>query len=49
MPALLHAVLAEQRLRRLAAADHNPFDTKLAVDDTLQSLRLAWAALRRRY
>ena len=49
MPALLHAVLAERRLRRLDAADHNLFDAKLAVGDTLQSLRLAWAALRRRY
>jgi NADH dehydrogenase [ubiquinone] 1 alpha subcomplex assembly factor 6 len=46
MPALLHAVLAERRLRRLEAVDHNLFDPKLAVEDTLQSLRLAWAALR---
>lgn len=49
MPIFLHAVLAERRLRRLDAADHNLFDAKLAVEDTLQSLRLAWAALRRRY
>ncbi len=49
MPALLHGVLAERRLRKLAAVDHNLFDPQLAVEDTLQSLRLAWAALRRRY
>ena len=49
MPALLHGNLAERRLRRLAAADHNLFDPKLAAEDTLQSLRLAWAALRRRW
>jgi len=49
MPALLHAVLAERRLRQLDAVDHNLFDPKLAVGDTLQSLRLAWAVLRCRY
>jgi phytoene synthase len=49
MPALLHGVLAERRLQRLAAVDHNLFDPQLAVEDTLQSLRLAWAALRHRY
>jgi len=46
---LLHAVLAERRLRQLGAVDHNVFDPHLAAQDTLQSLRLAWAALRRRY
>lgn len=49
MPVLLHAVLAERRLRRLDAADHNFFDPRLAGEDTLQSLRLGWAALRHRY
>jgi phytoene synthase len=49
IPALLHAVLAERRLRQLAAAEYNLFDPKLATEDTLQSLRLAWAALRHRY
>jgi phytoene synthase len=49
MPALLHGLLAERRLRRLAAADHNLFHPCMAAEDTLQSLRLAWAALRRRY
>ena len=49
MPAVLHAVVAERHLRRLGAADHNLFDPQLAREDTLQSLRLAWAALRHRY
>lgn len=49
MPVLLHAVLAERRLRRLDAVDHNLFDPQLTRDDTLQSLRLAWAALRGAY
>ena len=49
MPALLHGVLAEQRLRELNRADHNVFDPKLALKDTLQPLRLAWAAMRHRY
>jgi phytoene synthase len=49
MTPLLHAVLAARRLRRLGAAQHNVFDPQLAAEDTLQSLRLAWAALRRRY
>jgi phytoene synthase len=49
IPALLHAVLVERRLQRLDAVDHNLFDPQLADEDTLQSLRLAWAALRHRY
>ncbi|HEY1504688.1 MAG TPA: phytoene/squalene synthase family protein [Stellaceae bacterium] len=49
MPALLHAVLAERRLRQLAAFNHNLFDPRLATEDPLQSLRLAWAALQHRY
>ena len=49
IPALLHAPLAERRLRQLDAAGHNLFDPKLAGEDPLQSLRLAWAALRHRY
>ena len=49
VPALLHAVLAERRLQKLATVDHNLFDPQLAAEDTLQSLRLAWAALRHRY
>jgi NADH dehydrogenase [ubiquinone] 1 alpha subcomplex assembly factor 6 len=49
MPALLQAVLVERRLRQLHAANHNFFDPRLSGEDTLQSLRLSWAALRRRY
>jgi phytoene synthase len=49
LPVLLHALVAEQRLRQLDAVDHNLFDPKLAAKDTLQSLRLACAALRHRY
>jgi NADH dehydrogenase [ubiquinone] 1 alpha subcomplex assembly factor 6 len=46
MPVLLHATLAERRLKRLDAAGHNLFDPSLIAEDTLQSLRLTWAALR---
>ena len=46
MPALLHGVLAESRLQRLAGAGHNLLDPRLGAEDTLQSLRLAWAAWR---
>jgi phytoene synthase len=46
MPVLLHAVLAERRLKRLEAAGHNVFDPRLTTEDTLQSLRLTWASLR---
>jgi NADH dehydrogenase [ubiquinone] 1 alpha subcomplex assembly factor 6 len=49
MPALLHSALAGRRLQQLAAVGHNVFAPQLAAADTLQSLRLAWAALRRRY
>ena len=49
IPALLHAVLAEARLRKLDAASHDLFDPNLATNDALQSLRLAWAALRHRF
>jgi NADH dehydrogenase [ubiquinone] 1 alpha subcomplex assembly factor 6 len=49
VPALLHGVLAERRLQRLAAVGHNLFDPRLAVEEPLQSLRLAWAALRHHY
>ena len=48
-PALLHGVLAEQRLQRLAKARHDLLDPRLRAEDTLQSLRLAWAALRGLY
>ncbi len=49
VPALLPAVLAAQRLRRLARLGHNVFDPRWQQPDTMQSLRLSWAALRRRY
>lgn len=48
-PALLLGVLAEQRLKRLERVDHNVMDPRLATEDTLQSLRLAWASLRGRF
>ncbi|HEY3916856.1 MAG TPA: squalene/phytoene synthase family protein [Stellaceae bacterium] len=49
MPAMLHAVLAERRLRTLARVDYDLMDPRLAVADPLQSGRLAWAALRARF
>jgi len=49
MAALLHGTLAARRLQQLDAVGHNVFDPRLAAEDTLQSMRLAWAALRRRY
>lgn len=49
MPALLPAVMAERRLRRLARLGYDPFDPRGARPDTLQSLRLSWMGLRRRY
>jgi NADH dehydrogenase [ubiquinone] 1 alpha subcomplex assembly factor 6 len=49
LPALLHAALADRRLRQLDTVDHNLFDPTLAGDDTLQILRLAWTALRHHY
>jgi NADH dehydrogenase [ubiquinone] 1 alpha subcomplex assembly factor 6 len=48
LPALLPAVVAERALIRLRRAGWNPFDPRLAAPDTLQSWRLAAAALRRR-
>lgn len=49
VPALLPAVLAERRLKTLARMDYDVMDPRLAREDTLQSLRLAWAAWRGRF
>lgn len=49
LPALLHGVVAERRLKRLARAGHDVMDPHLAAVDTLQALRLSWAALRGRF
>jgi phytoene synthase len=49
LPALLPAILAERSLTRLQRAGFDPFDPALAVRDTMQSWRLALAALRNRY
>lgn len=49
LPALLPAVLAARRLNGLARADYDVMDPRLAREDTLQSLRLAWAAWRGRF
>lgn len=48
LPALLQAVIAERALARLRRAGWDPFDPRLAAPDTLQSWRLAAAALRGR-
>lgn len=44
-PVLLSAVIAGRFLRRLAQAGHDPFAPALATPDTMQSWRLAAAAL----
>jgi NADH dehydrogenase [ubiquinone] 1 alpha subcomplex assembly factor 6 len=49
LPALLPAVIAEQSLKQLKRAAHDPFDPALIQRDPLQSWRLAAAALRRRF
>jgi NADH dehydrogenase [ubiquinone] 1 alpha subcomplex assembly factor 6 len=49
LPALLPAIVAERALRRLARADHDPFDPRLLMPDPVQIWRLAMAALARRY
>jgi len=49
LPALLPAILAERWLTRLQRVGFDPFDPALAVRDTMQSWRLALAALRNRY
>lgn len=49
LPALLHGTLAERRLQRLDSVAYNLMEPRLAAEDTLQSARLAWAALRRRF
>jgi phytoene synthase len=46
LPALLHGVLARRRLKLLDRVDYNLMDPRLRMEDTLQSARLAWAALR---
>jgi NADH dehydrogenase [ubiquinone] 1 alpha subcomplex assembly factor 6 len=49
VPALLPAIVAERALRRLARADHDPFDPRLLAPDPAQIWSLAWAAVLRRY
>ncbi len=49
LPALLPAVIAERGLARLAAVGHDPFAAALGRPDGSLSLRLTWAAWRRRY
>src|SRR5204862_131662 len=49
LPALLPAVIADRVLARLRRAGWDPFDPGLAAADTLQSWRLAAAALRGRF
>jgi NADH dehydrogenase [ubiquinone] 1 alpha subcomplex assembly factor 6 len=49
LPALLPAIIADRRLKRLERRSYDLFDPRLQQRDTLQSLRLSWAALRRRY
>jgi phytoene synthase len=47
--AMLPAVIADRFLGRLVRTGYDPFDRRLAVPDTLQSWRLAAAALFHRY
>ena len=49
LPALLPAIVAERRLKRLAWAGFDPFDPVLAAPDAMQSWRLAAAWLSRRF
>lgn len=49
LSAVLSGVLAAQRLKRLERVDYNVMDPRLATEDTLQSLRLAWASLSGRF
>ena len=49
LPALLPAVIAERALARLRRARWDPFDPRLAAADTLQSWRLAVAAVLGRF
>jgi NADH dehydrogenase [ubiquinone] 1 alpha subcomplex assembly factor 6 len=49
LPALLPGLIAERALARLAAAGHDPFAARLGRPDASLSLRLTWAAWRRRY
>jgi NADH dehydrogenase [ubiquinone] 1 alpha subcomplex assembly factor 6 len=49
IPALLPAVVADRFLGRLERTGYDPFDRRLAIPDTLQSWRLAAAALLGRY
>ncbi len=48
LPALLPAVLARRRLKRIERVNYNLFDPRLSVPDGTQSLRLLWAATRGR-
>ena len=47
--AMLPAVIADRFLERLKRAGYNPFAAELAAPDTLQSWRLAAAALRNQF
>jgi NADH dehydrogenase [ubiquinone] 1 alpha subcomplex assembly factor 6 len=49
LPALLLAVLAERRLKRIEKLSYNVFDARWSRPDTLQSWHLTWAALRGAY
>ena len=49
LPALLPALIAERRLQQLERSQYDLFDARVQERDTLQSLRLAWAAWRGRY
>lgn len=49
LPVLLHGAIAERRLRQLERFGFDVMEPRLAAEDTLQSARLAWAALRRRF
>jgi NADH dehydrogenase [ubiquinone] 1 alpha subcomplex assembly factor 6 len=49
LPVLLQGVLVERRLKRLAKLGYDLMHPDLAREDTLQSVRLAWAARRGRF
>jgi NADH dehydrogenase [ubiquinone] 1 alpha subcomplex assembly factor 6 len=49
LPALLPARIADTALRRLEQAGFDPFSPEAARPDPLQSWRLAWAAVLRRF
>ncbi|MGQ9368438.1 phytoene/squalene synthase family protein [Azospirillum sp. A39] len=49
LPALLPAVVAATHLDALARADHDVFAARVQLPNPRRQIRLAWAALRRRY